>query len=372
MCVSQATPRLLPEAKIAKGNNEMVTVEEVIQFIEDDVGSFHPYYIHNVIKGHNLEVGEPLEVFIQRVREERTRWAVEATKRFFESLGVPLDFIARAATKALEKNGKVVADWSPRQGLKIDITGEKPFRFPTPLDLTEEKLGFSIWPDVVDFAASSGLRTLNRKAFFRSSSPEGTEKALNTAKALRPFFSAIGLEDLESALQALASLQEGEARMEGPYVIARMGGVFALRRGLMLGDPYADGSLLTKGEAHVAFPRGVELDLKIQIGTNYYFAVPVVRITYFRIRVGGEEVAFGDWGSERNIFFRNPISSVLKAGLEKELRFRRGEVPPAVWEEFPPRVAAVLIALVRHEDPLIALSTGEFHPYATAELFANL
>jgi hypothetical protein len=350
----------------------MVTVEDMIQLIEDNVGSFHPYYIQNVIKDYNLEVGEPLEVFAQRVREERIRWAVEAAKRFFESLRVPLSSIASLAAKALEKNIKVGADWSPNQGLKVDIAWGESFHFPTPLDLTEERLGFSIWPDVVNFATSSRLRTLNRKAFFRSSSLEDIEVALNTTRTLRPFFSAIGLEDLESALQALATLQEGEARMEGPYVVARMGGIFALRKGLMLGDPHADGSLLTKGEAHVAFPRGVELDFKVQIYTNYYFAVPVVRITYFRIQVGGEEVAFCDWGPERNIFFRNPISNVLKAGLERELRFHRGEVPPAVWEEFPPRIAAFLIALVQHEDPLTALSTGELHPYATAELFANL
>jgi hypothetical protein len=277
----------------------------------------------------------------------------------------------------LWRNGEVSAYWSaPERELKISIGGEKlsRFSFIAPLDLTEEGLNFSIWPDVVYFSTRSGLTTLNKRPFFRSSNPEDIEKALSVAKTLRPFFSAIGLEDLESALRVLAPLQEGEARTEGPYVVAQMGGVFALRRGLMLGDPHADGSLLTKEEAHVVFPEGVALDLKIEIklDSDLHLETPFLRITQVRIQVGDEEASFSDLGSARSIFFRNPILRALKSGFKEELRLYQGEVSPNVWDKFPPRVAAFLIAFVKHEDPLTALASGKLQPYATAELFANL
>ncbi len=355
----------------------MVTVEEVIELVQDDVGAFYSDYIRKTIEEHNLEVGEPLEAFVRKVQEERIRWAVEVTKSFFESLQVPLYSLTSLAAEALRKNGKVSAYWpTPEQELKIDIKGEKAsrFSFPAPPDLTEDRLSFHIWPDVVYFSTRSGLITTNKRPFFRSSNPEDIEKALSAVKTLRPFFSAIGLEDLENALQALASLQEGEARTEGPYVVARMGGVFALRKGLMLGDSQADGSLLTKGEAHVAFPGGVEFDLKteIELDVDLYLKTPLLKITQARIQVGDEEVSFRDLGSAVSIFFRNPISRALKSGFKEELRFQQGEVSPTIWEKFPPRVAAFLIAFVKHEDPLAALAEGRFHPYATAELFVNL
>jgi hypothetical protein len=368
---------ILQGAKIPERDNGMATVEEVIEVVQDDVGTFRPDYIRETIEKYDLEVGEALETFIEKVREERIRWAVEATRSFFESLRLPLYSLTPLAAEALRKNGEVSAYWStPEQELKINIGGEKPsrFSFTAPLDLTEERLGFSIWPDVVYFSARSGLTTLNKRPFFRSPNPEDTKKALSAVKTLHPFFSAIGLEDLESALQALASLQEGEARMEGPYVVARMGGTFALRKGLMLGDPHADGSLLTKGEAHVVFPGGVEFDLKteVKLDADLHLETPFLKITQARIRVGDEEASFSDLGSARSIFFRNPILRALKGGFKEELRFHQGEVPPTVWDKFPPRVAALLIAFVKHEDPLAALASGKLHPYATAELFVNL
>ncbi len=364
-------------AKMPKKESEMATIEEVMELIQDDVGAFHPDYIRKAIEERNLEVAEPLETFAQKVREERIRWAVEATKSFFESLQVPLYSLTPLATEALRKNGNVSAYWSaPEQELKIDIKGEKAsrFSFPAPLDLTEEGLGFSIWPDVVYFSTRSGLITINKRPLFRSSNPEDIEKALSAVKALRPFFSAIGLEDLENALQALASLQEGEARAEGPYVVARMGGVFALRKGLMLGDPHADGSLLTKGEAHVVFPGGVVFDLKaeIKLDADLHLETPFLKIAQARIQVGDEEASFRDLGSAVSVFFRNPILRALKNGFKEELRLHQGEVSPAVWEKFPPRVAAFLVAFVKHEDPLAALASGKLHPHVTAELFVNL
>jgi hypothetical protein len=373
----KSSETILQGAKILERDNGMATVEEVIELVQDDVGAFRPDYIRETVEKYNLEVGEPLETFAEKVREERIRWAVEATKSFFESLRLPPHSLNPLATEALWRNGEVSAYWSaPERELKISIGGEKlsRFSFIAPLDLTEEGLNFSIWPDVVYFSTRSGLTTLNKRPFFRSSNPEDIEKALSVAKTLRPFFSAIGLEDLESALRALASLQEGEARMEGPYVVARMGGVFALRRGLMLGDPYIDGSLLTKGEAHVAFPGGVEFDLKVEIklDADLHLETPFLKITQACIRVGDEEASFSDLGSAGSIFFRNPILRALKSGFKEELRLYQGEVSPNVWDKFPPRVAAFLIAFVKHEDPLTALASGKLHPYATAELFANL
>jgi hypothetical protein len=50
-------------------------------------------------------------------------------------------------------------------------------------------------------------------------------EALKEARALRPVLSAMGLGDLEGALENLAELEEGGVRAEGPYVLARGGDV---------------------------------------------------------------------------------------------------------------------------------------------------
>jgi len=353
-----------------------LTFAEMADFLEENHNDFYPGVIKTVIESYGLQVEENLEFFVSRVVLEGTQRTVRATHKLFEALDIP-------PQPEVEKllwggvNLKVRYSGGERAGFARELTvgsfesGERELRFPffAPPELADEAFvlrahyGFGL----VRLDTRSGLIASNRNALLRTSRPENVERALNTVKALRPFFSAIGLEDLESALQALSSLQEGEARMEGPYVVARMGGVFALRRGLMLGDPYLDGSLLTRGEVAVTFPEDVEIALKASYNDTHLS----VRFPQVRIRLGEEEVSFERGFFEASIFRKHPVVRALQGGLTAELKLWE-EGGAGAHEDLSPRMLSFLRAFAQHEEPLKALADGRFAPRVTAELFSQL
>ncbi len=345
-------------------------------FLEEDHNDFYPGVIETVIRNYGLQAEGNLELFVNRVMLEGTQRTVRATHKLFEALGIP----PQPEVEKLLWGGVNLRVYCPG-GEKATFTreltvgtfgsGGRELRFPffAPPELADEAFalrahyGFGL----VRLDTKSGLTVSNRNAFLRTAKPQNVEAALNTAKALRPFFSAIGLEGLDDALRTLSALQEGEARTEGPYVVARMGGVFALRKGLMLGDPYLDGSLLAREEVTMAFPEDVEVSLK----ASYDDQRPTMRLSQVRVRLGEEEVSLEGGFFEASIFKRDPVVKALQRGLTAELRFREGRVASA-YEDLSPRMLAFLSALTEHEDPFRALAEGRFRPHVTAELFFQL
>ncbi len=353
-----------------------LTFAEMADFLEENHDDFYPGVIEAVIRDYGLQVEGNLELFINRVMLEGTQRTVRATHKLFEALGIPPqpeveNFLWGGVNLKVHYPG----------GEKPGFTGEltvgtfedrgRALRYPffVPPELVDEAFtlrahyGFGL----VRLDTKSGLAASNRNAFLRTSRPEDVGAALNTTKALRPFFSAIGLEDLENALQALASLQEGEARTEGPYVVARMGGVFVLRKGLMLGDPHLDGSLLAKEEVTMTFPEDVEISLKASYNDRHL----TMWLPRVRIRLEEEEVSLERGFFEASIFKRDPVVKALQRGLTAELRFRE-ERGASAYEDLSPRMLAFLRVLTEHEDPFRALAEGRFRPHVTAELFFQL
>jgi hypothetical protein len=352
-----------------------LTVAEMADFLEENHNDFYPGVIKTVIQEYGIQVEENLELFVSGVVLEGTLRTVRATHKLFEALGIP----PQAEVEKLLWGGVNLKAHYPggeKTGFTGELTvgafesGDRVLRFPffVPPELRGEAFtlrahyGFGL----VRLDTKSGLVVSNRNAILRTSNPENVETALNTAKALRPFFSAIGLEDLESALQALASLREGEARMEGPYVVARMGGVFALRKGLMLGDPYLDGVLLTKGQVTMAFPGDVEISLEA-----FYNDTPLtMRFPRVHIRLGEEEVSFVAGFFEASIFKKDPVAKAIQRGLAGYMIRKERMAPP--YDDPSPRMLAFLNVLAQHEEPFKALAEGRFFPHVTAELFSQI
>ncbi len=353
-----------------------LTSAEMADFLEENHNDFYPGVIKTVIRDYDLQVEGNLEFFVSGVILEGTQRTVRATHKLFEALGIP-------PQPEVEKllwggvNLKVRYPGLEKPGFTGELTvgtfegGERALRYPffVPPELADEAFtlrahyGFGL----VRLDTKSGLIVSNRNALLRTSRPEDVEAALNTVKALRPFFSAIGLEGLDDALRTLSALQEGEARMEGPYVVARMGGVFVLRKGLMLGDPHLDGSLLAREEATVTFPEDVEISLKASYNDQHL----TVWLPQVRIRLEEEEVSFKRRFFEASIFKRDPVVKALQRGLAAELRFREGRVAKA-YEDLSPRMLAFLKVLAEHEDPFGLLAEGRLRPHVTAELFFQL
>jgi hypothetical protein len=352
-----------------------LTFAEMADFLEENHNQFYPGVIEYVIKNYGIQVEGNLELFVSRVVLEGTQRTVRATHKLFESLGIP----PQPEVENLLSGGvnlKVHYLGVEKTGFTGELTvgtfgsGERVLHYPffVPPELAGEAFtlrahyGFGL----VRLDTKSGLIVSNRNAFLRTSKPEDVEVALNTAKVLRPFFSAIGLENLESALQALASLQEGEARMEGPYVIAKMGGVFALRKGLMLGDPYLDGNLLIKEEVTMTFPESVEVTLKVSYN-DYHLKMSFPQVD---IRLGEEEVSFKGGPFEASIFKDDPVVKALQKGLAWLMVNEGNATGP--YSDLSPRMLAFLNVLAQHEEPFKALAEGRLRPYVTAELFSQL
>jgi hypothetical protein len=112
-------------------------------------------------------------------------------------------------------------------------------------------------------AAPYSLFARKEQAFFYANTPELIEKASKMLSLFCPFFKALGLADLEKSIRVLSMLKNGESVMEGAYVLARSGDIWALRRGSIFGNTAHDASFLTgKGEVVLSYPQGVEIALR--------------------------------------------------------------------------------------------------------------
>jgi hypothetical protein len=126
--------------------------------------------------------------------------------------------------------------------------------------------GFSLHarPGLVFLDTASGLHVVNGKAFLRTTSRKSLERTLEGVKALRPLLATMGLSDLESAIEVLLGLGEGDGRVEGGYVLARRGGFWALWRGAFLGNPDLDVAVLAGQKVVLPPIEGVTLSFRVR------------------------------------------------------------------------------------------------------------
>jgi len=174
------------------------------------------------------------------------------------------------------------------------------------------------------------------------------KEARRLAKAFRPLFEALGLGDLEGALLALATLEDGEARYEGPYVLARKGELFALRRGSLLGSPALDGAFLTGGERVVlTYGGGLEIAFQTRPGRKF------VWLSEVEVRWGKEAARYRGWSPAVEVADEGAAGVLLRETLKLWLK-----ASPWSWEF--PKVRALVEELARAEDPLEALEDPGF------------
>jgi hypothetical protein len=190
------------------------------------------------------------------------------------------------------------------------------------------------------------------KAFFVGRKPQRVREKRETVSALRPLFAALGLGDLEEALETLSGLGEGEARMEGEYLLARQrgeAGYFVLKRGSLLGDFALDKAFLMGEEIVLSFPGDVELVLR-GCGSE----MGVLELENLEVR----------WGEEKTRLYT--IMRCVKAQangddpVEELVRKMVERGPREVDSPLSPRMRALLEALARRKRPLQALKKEGF------------
>jgi hypothetical protein len=195
----------------------------------------------------------------------------------------------------------------------------------------------------VDVKTASGLLARRGRAFLRAQRSERVEEALQVVKALRSFFAALGLADLEAALEVLAKLVYGEARTEGPHVLLREVGLWVLRTGFVLGDLSSTKDFLTRGRAVLSYPHGLEIALR-----GHFWWQPQLGLEELTIRWGNDVVRFGrphDGPEPRaDPLSRDPVGSMVRLMLEWAPR----------WDSLTPRVKTLIEELRGSESPLEA------------------
>ncbi len=296
------------------------------------------------------------------------RFSREAAERaFWEVLGKPQ--ISKGMAERMREVGWV-GIWHPERGeMTVHLQGN---RFPFPLEPKADLPPFSVSfgdegveIEDVRFAARPG------RFFFRGEGGAWTERALALVRGLRPFFEALGLGDLEEALEALKKGGKGFQK-RGAYLLVWGEGPEEpsfLFRGKLFGDPLMDADFLSGREVVLRFPE-VEVVLRggggentlVRLGNN-------LEITGFRLSWRDE--VFPERGGlfpvhlvDCHALEPNPIPLLLRKAalrvlIEEGSERAMSKVDPSYPRRMgplPPIVRGVLEEIKASGDPLAALS----------------
>ncbi len=307
----------------------------------------------------DLAPGENAETLAEKVLEEargRTRKALEGVWKAFALPSPP-----PGVEKALLEGGHITVWYSgerSRPELHVWPQGEDKVCLPLTQRVPCRELLLNSRAGWVEVEVTPGLFATTGRAFLQVRSPDEVEEVLEVVKALRPLFASLDLEGLEGALPALAGLGEGEARMEGSYVLARVGGSWFLRRGSLLGTPALDAAFLTGQEVKLTFPGGVDLTLRGALSKDQ------VSLQEGALRFQGEVLRFRSQGDYCGVLHECPISRLVRVGLWYEV-----EKPK---RSYSPKMQALLEAVREEEDPLEALKDQGFLRKALLKALSQL
>jgi hypothetical protein len=330
-------------------------IERALRKLEKATGFAWPDTAWKVTREAAEELGTEgdLEALYRRVLAEGKRWQKAALDVFLRTLEVSLP---RWAEERLgdERTWEAVKVWfSPgrrwqKAFLKFFWDEGDALSFRLRRGYCSEKFSFAAWPGGALVATAHGLYARRGYAFWMSAASWQIEEVLREARSFAPLFAFMGLGDLEGALLALGELEDGEARREGPYVLAREGETRLLRRGSLFSDPSLDMAFFLGREVVLSSPGKPKLSVKAKAKEGD--SGLRVRIERGRLEWEGEGVEFSSWAGE-------PIES---ADLLPDLL--KGAMNAGIKPGDPsPKMKALVDTLKESEDPIAALK-GEDLP----------
>ncbi len=353
----------------------MDAVRKVIHYLKEEAVPFSAAGVQEATDALGIE-GD-LKALTQRVMAEGARETVEALGRFFQALGSPCPHIYLSRMEeCLREDGQVRVVSRVSDGmLGIDVRVMDAYRrtvdflrFPLPDPKPFAGLDLHAGPGLIALYDRHDFGVMGDRVFFKARSRGRLTEVLETARALEPFFSAVGLDGLPKALEALKGLGKGKSRIEGPYVLARGEGFWVMRKGPIFGDPGLDGALLLEKELSLAFPGDVEIAFKV-----YWFEVDMVMfLPYLHFRLGEEGFYAEQAWAKRSVFRKDPVTSLIREVMTREFEILEVQGSNAVLEHLSPKALAFLKAFAEHEDPFRALAEGSLEKWAIANLFAEL
>jgi hypothetical protein len=385
----------------------MEEAQEIARLLREELRPFTPAEIKVAIRKRGFRAEPEVDTLAREVYEEGARWTAEVLESFWgellyasslgEGWGVGAEWEHGNLAKQEEiwidevrslqrmfgieeslRNGAFVRmscvfyEESEEEGgegkVSVNVIDKKvsevTFPLPEPPPFSME-FHLQAWVGHVDFV--SRLRALNGRVYLMGTDPVHLEEGLKIAGHLRYGFEAMGIENLEEAIEALRGLKVGEARSQGPYTLARTKRSWFLYRGPLLGEPGLDEKLALGEPVALSFPGGVEVGLKAS------FWEQKARLSFLGIRLGEETLRFESlpWFSA-SLFSKSPVVGAIQAGLSEEFRRMEQENRSSPLREASPRALALVRFLAQHEDPFGVLVEGKLHPYIAAEFFADL
>jgi len=301
------------------------------------------------------------EALAREVLEGERASVREALLRFFEDLGVtppPLleEALGRGDNVLVgfwgENRVAVVPgriDYDPGEGVYIPLPLRERRRLPH-LEVEARLGGTEI--EVRAGKPKKGpretflfwLRAGREKAFFHGSTADAAERTLEAVRAARGLFGALGLSDLEEALEALANPKDGLPKTWKGYLLAGNGKVRALTRGTPFGEPSLGEAFLLGRETRLASPlEGLSVSLRCE------FEKAVVEVARVSLR-WGEAAAEFPCQAQVDPLAEDLGEEVVRAACHYAL----------TYESLPPRLEALLTGLSEEERPTQALKEKEF------------
>jgi len=258
------------------------------------------------------------EAIVRAISKER----YEKTKGFFEALWAFLGvFSPPSEVEQALREGRGVSMWlfQGRKWTEVAFVAEgdpqKSFslrrQIPIPLSIESQITGLRVVADNVYARARDGRGNV----FLRTN--RGEKRALEAVRYFRPLFQALGLADLEKALEVLVNLPSWEkGRVEDGYFMAKTPYFSVLRRGLVLGSPALDGAFFRGEPVVLSYPEGTELFLKanfVREDEEYFkdFGELEAKIRW-RGEVVRRNISMRRWDFLRD----DPISSMLCGELK--------------------------------------------------------
>jgi hypothetical protein len=243
-------------------------LQKVLEVLEE--GSYRPGWgeVKEVVRELGLEGEVDFGSFAEAVMQAGGERTAKALKGLWELLEVPPPPVVEGALREGERV-EVRYRWERGalcESQKVEVKLERPpwaLQFPLPRRVRSEALHLEAQGWWLGARVGPDLFVQKKRAFLLVQNRWEAEWALEEAKNLRPLLATLGLSDLEGALEGLLGLEPGEARMEGPYLLARgEKDIYLLRRGSLFGNPLQDQAFLLGEEVRLSFSEGVEVVLE--------------------------------------------------------------------------------------------------------------
>jgi hypothetical protein len=264
------------------------------------------------------ELGVEAEPLGLKVLREGKRWQRKLLQELCQNLG----FALPPKVEERLEDGKTWTVVSGRFGkrrpqLRLDLVVNDTAAFSRRFRLREGRhlrgLSFSTWPGGAWVRTARGLYARKGHVYWRFAGLDGLGDTLEAVRSLAPLFAALDLADLEEALLALEGLEDGEARAEGRYTLAREGDLRVVFRGRLFGEPALDGPFLLEREVVLSHPGGVRLKLRARVeaeGTDFH-----VKIAQGTLEWGEEKVHFASGSRAPRLFEEEILPVLLRDGL---------------------------------------------------------